>query len=133
MKTVAIYDNEPAIYKDMSSNFYITEEDIGKPRAEVGVRCFCDSLGVPAEIERAESVCDGIPSRGRFDGGVYPILPRTLEFNNVKARWSLQRIFRTVSKRLLTRSATNTTCASLVQTPTVWQRESSATLVNPSR
>ncbi|KAK8823057.1 hypothetical protein WA538_002210 [Blastocystis sp. DL] len=35
VKTVAIYDNEAAIYKDMSSNFYITEEDIGKPRAEV--------------------------------------------------------------------------------------------------
>ena len=81
MKTVAIYDNEAAIYKDMSSNFYITEEDIGKPRAEVGMGCFCDSLGVSAETKGTESVCDGISSRGGFDGGVYSILPRTHEFN----------------------------------------------------
>ena len=81
MKTVAIYDNEPAIYKDMSSNFYITEEDIGKPRAEVGMRCFCDSLGVLAEAKGAEPVRDGISSRGAMDGRVCPILPRTHEFN----------------------------------------------------
>ena len=81
MKTVAIYDNEAAIYKDMSSNFYITEEDIGKPRAEVGMGCFCNSLGVSAEAKGAEPVRDGISSRGAMDGRVCPILPRTHEFN----------------------------------------------------
>lgn len=35
MKSIAIHDNEPACIKDMSSNFYISESDIGKPRAEV--------------------------------------------------------------------------------------------------
>ena len=93
VKTVAIYDNEAATIKDMSSNFYITEEDIGKPRAEVGVRCFCDSLGVPAETEGAESVRDRISSRGAMDGGVCPILPRTCKFNHLNARWLLQRTF----------------------------------------
>ena len=57
---MAIYDNEPAIYKDMTSNFYISEEDIGKPRAEVGMDCFCDLLGVLAETEGAEPLRDGI-------------------------------------------------------------------------
>ena len=57
---MAIYDNEAAAIKDMSSNFYITEEDIGKPRAEVGMDCFCDLLGVLAEAKRVESLRDGI-------------------------------------------------------------------------
>ena len=35
VKTLAIHDNEKASPKDLSSNFYISEEDIGKPRAEV--------------------------------------------------------------------------------------------------
>ena len=35
VKTIAIYDNEPVAIRDMTSNFYITEEDLGKPRAEV--------------------------------------------------------------------------------------------------
>ena len=60
MKTVAIYDNEPAIYKDMSSNFYISEEDVGKPRAEVGMSRFCDHLGVSTETQRAEPLRNGI-------------------------------------------------------------------------
>ena len=35
VKTIAIHDNEPVAIRDMTSNFYITEEDLGKPRAEV--------------------------------------------------------------------------------------------------
>ena len=35
VKTIAIHDNEPAAIRDMTTNFYITEADIGKPRAEV--------------------------------------------------------------------------------------------------
>ena len=35
VKTIAIYDNEPVAIRDMTSTFYITEEDLGKPRAEV--------------------------------------------------------------------------------------------------
>ena len=60
VKTIAIYDNEPVAIRDMTSNFYITEEDIGKPRAEVGMSRFCDHLGVPTETQRAEPVCHSI-------------------------------------------------------------------------
>ena len=35
MKTIAIHDNEPAQIRDMTTNFYISDEDLGKPRAEV--------------------------------------------------------------------------------------------------
>ena len=35
VKTIAIYDNEPVAIRDMTTNFYISEADIGKPRAEV--------------------------------------------------------------------------------------------------
>ena len=35
VKTIAIYDNDAACIKDMSSNFYISEQDLGKSRAEV--------------------------------------------------------------------------------------------------
>ncbi|KNB45222.1 ubiquitin-activating emzyme E1 [Blastocystis sp. subtype 4] len=41
VKTVAIYDNEAACIKDMSSNFYISEQDLGKSRAEVRLIGVC--------------------------------------------------------------------------------------------
>jgi ubiquitin-activating enzyme E1 len=40
VKTIAIHDNEPAVIQDMTANFYITENDIGKPRAEVWLYIF---------------------------------------------------------------------------------------------
>ena len=56
VKTLAIYDPEKACLKDMTSNFYITEEDMGKPRAEVKFR-FLFHLGLSPEAARTQSLC----------------------------------------------------------------------------
>ena len=46
MKTIAIHDNEPACIRDMTTNFYITEADLGKPRAEVVPRISISCIGL---------------------------------------------------------------------------------------
>lgn len=38
VKSVNIYDPEPVELKDLSTQFFLREEDVGKPRAEVAVR-----------------------------------------------------------------------------------------------
>uniref|UniRef100_A0A4W3JZU4 E1 ubiquitin-activating enzyme n=1 Tax=Callorhinchus milii TaxID=7868 RepID=A0A4W3JZU4_CALMI len=42
VKSVTIHDDREAEWSDLSSQFYLTEEDIGKNRAEVSVSCLAD-------------------------------------------------------------------------------------------
>lgn len=63
IKNVSIYDNDPACIKDLSTNFYITEADIGKPRAEVRILFSLEMKDMSAETQRSQSVCDRDTSR----------------------------------------------------------------------
>ena len=44
VKSVTIYDPTPCSYTDLSAQFFLTEDDIGKPRAEVSLHEFTSCL-----------------------------------------------------------------------------------------
>lgn len=74
VKSITIHDNEPAVWSDLSANFYLTESDVGKPRAAACAARLSElNQYVPITVHSGTAV-EAVES-GSFAVGVFNDMP----------------------------------------------------------